>query len=126
MAPHVVVEDVSVRSIEQARDVYPTGLRERLAKFHADVDGAFWQWNDVWLSPAFRPFDIRPECRRITAPVLAIQGVDDAYGTLRQIDEIAPTAGPFERFVVEHCGHSPHKDQPALVTRRIADFLSRE
>lgn len=123
MAPHVIVEDVSVDSIAQARDAYGTGLRERLAKFHADVDIAFWQWNDAWLNPAFRAFDIRPECRGITAPVLAIQGVDDAYGTLRQIEEIAPTAGPFEMQVLENCGHSPHRDQPQAVTRRIAQFL---
>ncbi|TFZ00254.1 alpha/beta fold hydrolase [Ramlibacter humi] len=123
MAPHVIVEDVSVDSIAQARDAYGTGLRERLAKFHADVDVAFWQWNDAWLNPAFRDFDIRPECRRITAPVLAIQGVDDAYGTLRQIEEIAPTNGPFEMQVLERCGHSPHRDQPEAVTQRIAQFL---
>src|SRR5688572_1312003 len=82
MAPHVIVEDVSIRSIEQARVAYETGgLRERLQRFHDDVDGAFWQWNDAWLDPAFRDFDIRTECRRITAPVLAIQGTDDPYGT---------------------------------------------
>lgn len=126
MAPHVIVEDVSVRSIEQARDDYAGGrLRERLARYHADVDVAFWQWNDVWLSQAFRSFDIRPECRRITAPVLALQGVDDPYGTMRQVEEIAPTAGPFELHAVPACGHSPHRDQPAEVTARIVEFLSK-
>jgi pimeloyl-ACP methyl ester carboxylesterase len=125
MAPHVMVEDVSIRSIEQARDAYAgTGLRERLARFHADVDVAFWQWNDAWLDPAFRAFDIRPECRRIASPVLAIQGEDDVYGTLRQIEEIAPTAGPFEMQVVPQCGHSPHRDRPEAVTARIAQFLA--
>ena len=58
------------------------GLRERLRRYHADVDCAFWQWNDIWLDPAFRAFDIRAECRRIEAPVLAMQGDDDPYGTL--------------------------------------------
>ena len=125
MAPHVMVEDISIRSIEQARDAWQAGgLRDRLARFHADVDGAFWQWNDAWLNPAFRAFDIRAECRRIETPVLAIQGVDDAYGTLRQIEEIAPTAGPFEMQVLPECGHSPHRDQPEAVTRRIAEFLA--
>jgi pimeloyl-ACP methyl ester carboxylesterase len=125
MAPHVMVEDVSIRSIEQARDAWQAGgLRERLARFHADVDVAFWQWNDAWLNPDFRAFDIRAECRRISAPVLALQGVDDAYGTLRQIEEIAPTAGPFEMQVLQECGHSPHRDQPEAVTRRIAEFLA--
>ena len=125
MAPHVMVEDVSIRSIEEARDAWQAGgLRDRLARFHADVDGAFWQWNDAWLNPDFRAFDIRAECRRIATPVLAIQGIDDAYGTLRQIEEIAPTAGPFEMQVLPECGHSPHRDQPEAVTRRIAQFLA--
>jgi pimeloyl-ACP methyl ester carboxylesterase len=126
MAPHVIVEDVSVRSIEQARRAYEGGsLRERLARYHADVDCAFWQWNDIWLSEGFRAFDIRPECRRISAPVLALQGEDDPYGTLRQIEEIAPTAGPFSSVVLPACGHSPHKDQPAATTREIRRFLDR-
>jgi pimeloyl-ACP methyl ester carboxylesterase len=124
MAPHVIVEDVSVRSIEQARDAYLAGgLRERLARYHADVDVAFWQWNDIWLSAGFRSFDIRPDCSCIAAPVLALQGVDDPYGTLRQVEEIAPTAGRFELEAVPGCGHSPHRDQPERVTARIAAFL---
>lgn len=124
MAPHVIVEDVSVHSIAQARDAYETGdLRERLRRYHADVDGAFWQWNDIWLSEAFRAFDIRPECRLIRSPVLAIQGADDPYGTRRQIEEIAPTQGTFEQHLLPQCGHSPHRDQPEETTRLIASFL---
>lgn len=124
MAPHVIVEEVSIRSITEARTAFESGgLRERLARYHADVDGAFWQWNDVWLSQEFRGFDIRPDCRRIAAPVLAIQGEDDPYGTLRQVDEIAPTLGRFEREVLPRCGHSPHRDQPERTTDRIAGFL---
>jgi pimeloyl-ACP methyl ester carboxylesterase len=125
MAPHVIVEDVSVRSIGEARAAFEAGgLRERLGRYHADVDGAFWQWNDIWLSPGFRSFDIRPDCRRIAAPVLALQGVDDPYGTLRQVEEIAPTRGPFEQAVLQQCGHSPHKDQPEESRRRITEFLA--
>jgi pimeloyl-ACP methyl ester carboxylesterase len=125
MAPHVIVEDVSVRAIEQARDAYlGGGLRDRLTRYHADVDLAFWQWNDVWLSAGFRGFDIRPECRRIAAPVLAVQGLDDPYGTMRQVEEIAPTAGRFELEPVPACGHSPHRDQPEHVTARIVAFLA--
>ena len=123
MAPHVIVEDISVSSIEEARDAYEkTDLRSRLARYHDDVDVAFWQWNDIWLSPAFRGFDIRSDCRRIRAPLLAIQGEDDAYGTLRQIEEIAP-AGPIERAVLPKCGHSPHKDQPGLRKNLVVQFL---
>lgn len=125
MAPHVIVEDVSVSSIEQAREAYDkTDLRSRLARYHDDVDTAFWQWNDIWLDPAFRDFDIRSECRRIHAPVLAIQGADDVYGTLRQIEEIHP-AGPITREVLPHCGHSPHKDQPEAAMQLVARFLQK-
>ena len=125
MAPHVIVEDVSIASIEQARTAYESGnLRERLKKFHDDVDGAFWQWNDIWLDRAFRDFDIRLDCRQIVAPVLAIQGIDDPYGSLRQVEEIAPTSGPFRKEVLAACGHSPHRDQPALTMQLIAGFLA--
>ena len=124
MAPHVMVEEVSLRSIEASRDAYGSALRERLQPYHADVDVAFWQWNDIWLSPAFRAFDIRPECRRIAAPVLAIQGQDDAYGTMRQIEEIAPTQGRFVMEKLADCGHSPHKDQPDHTRQLVVDFLA--
>jgi len=125
MAPHVIVEDVSVRSIEQARDAYEKGeLRERLSRYHRDVDCAFWQWNDIWLSPGFRDFDIRAECRRITAPVLAIQGEDDPYGTLQQVRDIEPTLGIFATEILSRCGHSPHRDQPERTTQAIVRFLA--
>lgn len=123
MAPHVIVEPCSVSAIEAAREAYGAGLRGRLQRYHADVDVAFWQWNDVWLSDAFRDFDIRPECRRIEAPLLAIQGEDDPYGTLRQIEEIEPR-GPCARQVLANCGHSPHRDQPQRTQELVVDFLA--
>jgi pimeloyl-ACP methyl ester carboxylesterase len=124
MAPHVIVEDISVKSIEEAREAYGhTDLRTRLARYHDDVDTAFWQWNDIWLDPAFRGFDIRAECRRIQAPVLALQGEDDPYGTLRQVEEIVP-AGPVRREVITQCGHSPHKDQPQVTRQLVAQFIA--
>jgi pimeloyl-ACP methyl ester carboxylesterase len=125
MAPHVIVEDVSVVSIQQARHAFMQGdLRSRLARYHADVDGAFWQWNDVWLSDGFRPFDIRTDCRRMHAPLLALQGEDDPYGTLRQVREIGPTSGRFEWRAIPACGHSPHRDQPAAVEAALKPFLA--
>jgi pimeloyl-ACP methyl ester carboxylesterase len=124
MAPHVMVEDVSITSIEQARTAFETGdLRQRLSRYHTHVDSAFWQWNDVWLSPAFRSFDIRSDCRRITAPVLAIQGLDDPYGTMAQIEQIAPTQGRVELARLAACGHSPHRDQPEESLRLVSEFL---
>lgn len=124
LAPHVIVEDLSVRSIEQAREAYTQGdLRARLARHHDDVDCAFWQWNEVWLSPEFRGLDIREDCRRIRAPLLAIQGVDDPYGTMAQIHDLAAAAPQTRLLELEACGHSPHRDQPVAVTAAIADFL---
>jgi pimeloyl-ACP methyl ester carboxylesterase len=136
MAPHLFVEDVSLRSIEAARVAYETtDLRSKLARFHADVDCAFWQWNDVWLSEAFRSFDIVAECARITCPLLGIQGHDDVYGTMSQLDALGsdflrkkglqPNRILREQLLkIERCGHSPHKDQSALVKAAVAQFLS--
>lgn len=124
MAPHVMVEDISVQSIDEARAAYASGLRERLARYHDDVDVAFWQWNDVWLSPAFRDFDIREECRGITAPLLAIQGLDDQYGTLAQVHDLQRAVPHARLLELADCGHSPHRDQPAAVNAAIAGFLA--
>ncbi len=128
MAPHVLVEEVALQAIAQAKLAFETGglaskLRQGLARHHADVDGAFWQWNDVWLSPAFRSFDIRPDCQRITAPLLLIQGVDDEYGSMRQLDEIALAAPHAQQLRLTECGHSPQRDQPQLTVQAVADFL---
>jgi len=125
MAPHVMVEAISVQAITQARQAFTEGgLRQRLAQFHSDVDGAFWQWNEVWLSADFRRFDIRREIEAITAPLLAIQGEDDAYGTLAQIEEIAHHVPHTQLLKLPQCGHSPHKDQADLVNAAIARFVS--
>ena len=124
MAPHVIVEDMSVAAIELAKTAFEQGdLRQRLARFHADVDTAFWQWNDIWLSPAFHPFDIRQTCQAIVDPVLALQGRQDAYGTLQQINDIQ-TQGRIERVVIEDCGHTPHRDQPDRALALVVDFLA--
>ena len=123
MAPHLFVEDISLRSIEKAKQAFETGeLRKRLSRFHADVDCAFWQWNDVWLSQAFRSFDIQKECLNISAPVLALQGMDDVYGSLKHIEELF-TKGSVRREVLPACGHSPHRDQHDLSLQLVVDFL---
>ena len=125
MAPHVLVEDLAVKAITQAKTAFESdNLRERLVRHHADVDGAFWQWNDVWLSEAFSSFDIRPECRTVTAPLLLVQGVDDEYGTMRQLDEIALAAPHAQQLRLANCGHSPQRDQPDKTIEAMVDFLN--
>ena len=124
MAPHVLVEDIAVQAIAQATVAFESGgLRERLARHHADVDVAFWQWNDVWLSEGFRGFDIREDCRRISAPLLLVQGIDDEYGTMRQLDEIALAAPHAQQLRLAACGHSPQRDQAGETVEAIAGFL---
>ena len=123
MAPHLLVEDMTISAIAASKKAYVEGdLRQKLMKYHADVDCAFWQWNDVWLWQAFRSFDIREECQAITAPGLALQGADDAYGSLRHLDELH-TAGTVDRQVLPDCGHSPHKDQAQKSLELVVEFL---
>jgi pimeloyl-ACP methyl ester carboxylesterase len=127
MAPHVFIEDIALNAIAQALyEGDPAGLRQRLSRYHANVDNAFWQWNDVWLSPAFREFDIRTECQAISAPLLLVQGLGDEYGTLAQLDEIAKAVPHAQRLELPDCGHSPHRDQPEALTRAVVGFLAHE
>ncbi len=124
VAPHILVEDVSITSIEQAREAYAaTDLRARLARHHADPDSAFRGWNDVWLSPAFRAWNIEAELDTITCPVLAVQGEDDEYGTLEQIRGIARHVPHTELLVLPQCAHSPHRDQPETLSRAAGRFI---
>src|SRR5262245_11296003 len=125
-APHIFVEDLSVRSIERARDVYrTTDLRERLARHHADVDSAFWGWNDIWLDPAFRDWNIEALLRSIRCPLLAVQGYDDEYGTMAQIEHIPLGAPQAQLLKLAACGHSPHRDQPDALISAAVDFIAR-
>ena len=124
VAPHIRVEDVSIASIEQARKAYDTtDLRTRLGRYHADPDSAFRGWNDAWLSPSFRHWNIEEELVTIRCPVLAVQGEDDEYGTLAQIRGIAAKLPKARLLVIAKCGHSPHRDQPALLAQEAARFI---
>ncbi len=129
LAPHTMVEEMSVRSIEVARQAYvSTELRQRLARYHDDPDSAFWGWNRVWLSPEFKSWNIGPELHHITAPVLAIQGLDDEYGTLAHIRGIARALPSAQTQLLElpNCGHSPHRDQPAAVITAVVEWAQTE
>lgn len=113
-APHVFCEDLTVASIEQARTDYLEGdLRDRLARYHGEnVDCAFWGWNRAWLDPRFREWDLTEHLPGVVSPVLILQGTDDPFGTLAQVDAIdRGCAGPVRRVILERCGHSPHRDR---------------
>lgn len=126
LAPHILVEDISVASIAKAREAYlQTDLKQRLARYHDDADSAFWGWNDVWLSPAFRGWSIEEEIRAIRCPLLAVQGLDDEYGTLEQVRGIARRVPQAELLEIPQCGHSPHKDQPEAVIETVKGFVQR-
>ena len=125
LAPHVFVEDLSVSSIAAAKVTYQTtNLREKLARHHDDVDGMFWGWNDIWLNPAFRPWNIEEYLPRITSPILAIQGLEDEYGTMEQIRRIEGGAPRVEALGLADCRHSPHRDQPQRVLEAVNSWLS--
>lgn len=126
IAPHVFVEDISIASIEQARENFTkTDLRSRLGRYHADPDAAFYLWNDAWLSPDFRDWNIVASLSGIRCPVMAIQGRDDIYGTLAQIDAIEHSVtAPFEAVILDDCGHSPHREQPDATLAALHRFIT--
>jgi pimeloyl-ACP methyl ester carboxylesterase len=124
IAPHVFVEDVSVQSITQAKAAYEqTDLREKLSRYHADVDSAFYGWNDIWLDRAFRTWNIVNVLPAILCPLLAVQGHDDHYGTMAQIDTIAHQVPQAKLVRLDACGHSPHRDAPNALNAAIASFV---
>ena len=125
-APHVFVEDVSIASIERTTTDYESGgLRPRLARHHRDGDAAFRGWSDVWLDPDFRGWNLEEFLPRITCPTLIIQGENDEYGTLKQVQAVRrQLAGPVETLILPECGHSPHRDQPAAVLDAAARFVA--
>ena len=127
IAPHVFVEPETVKSISAIRDRFPESkMATRMAKYHTDPDATFYGWADVWLSPAFRSWNIEEYLPGVDCPTLLIQGDEDEYGTLAQLDTIeAGVSAPVERLVVEGAGHSPHLSHPKLVTDAVVEFSTR-
>jgi pimeloyl-ACP methyl ester carboxylesterase len=121
LAPHVVVEERTVAAIRRTRESYEDGgLRERMVRHHDDPDAAFWGWCGVWLDPTFRDWTLEAEAGDVTAPTLLIQGADDPYGTLDQIDRVqARVRGPVRRLVLPG-GHAPHAEHEDAVIRAVA------
>ncbi len=128
MAAHVFVETVSTVSIAKARVAYEeSDLRQKLARFHDDVDGAFYSWNCTWLLPDFiRGFNIEDDVTRIRCPITAIQGEQDEYGTAKQLDSIrARSGGRAEIVLIPQCRHSPHRDQKEATLAAIRRHVQR-
>jgi len=125
LAPHVFCEEISVEAIARAREAYLEGdLRDRLARHHRDVDGAFWGWNRAWLDPGFRAWNLEEFLPSIDVPVLVVQGEADPYGTLAQVDAIERgVRGPFTRRIFDRSGHAPQKDRPEETTAEVAAFV---
>lgn len=124
LAPHFIVEDISVKSIAEIKTAYETtNLKEKLARWHKDVDNAFHGWNDAWLDPAFRDWDISEYLAYIRVPVLIVQGADDQYGTIRQV-EIARDECycPVDVAAIAGAGHSPHREAPAVTLDAVTEF----
>ncbi len=125
-APHVFIETVCVERIARIAGEYDTTkLRERLARYHgSSTDSMFRTWTDVWLRPEFLRWNIEEYLPSIKSPVLVVQGEDDDYGTLAQVEAILTrVGGPAESLVLPRCGHSPHSDRPHEVLESVTRFL---
>ncbi|HZX32322.1 MAG TPA: alpha/beta hydrolase [Rhodocyclaceae bacterium] len=126
MAPHEFVEEETLAGIRAAREVWATtDMAKKLGRYHKDPERVFFDWNDTWLSSAFRDWNIEAFLPAIRCPVLALQGHEDEYATMRQIDVIADKVPGTELVKLRACGHSPHKDQPEAVLSALADFIQR-
>lgn len=130
MAPHVLVEPICFNAIEQASQIYKTtDLKDKLGKHHADVDSAFLGWSGAWLSDEFKDWNIEEYLPSIKCPILTIQGYEDEYGTMKQLDTIAnkaSNANIIETLRINNCRHSPHKDQPETVLTAINSFIKNK
>ncbi|HEY7903599.1 MAG TPA: alpha/beta fold hydrolase [Casimicrobiaceae bacterium] len=125
IAPHIKVEDVSIASIERARDAFAQGdLAARLARYHVDPESAFGGWCGAWLAPEFRRWSIEDMLRDVRCPVLAMQGERDEYGTLAQIEGIAQRVPASRMKVLADCGHSPQREKPEMLAAMIAAFIA--
>jgi pimeloyl-ACP methyl ester carboxylesterase len=123
-APHVFVEDITINAIAAAKQAYATtDLPQRLARHHASAEQVFRGWNDIWLHADFRAWRIEEYLPRIRCPVFAIQGYDDEYGTMAQLECIQRHLPATQLLKLTECRHSPHRDQPAAVTAASVDFI---
>lgn len=125
-APHVFVEDLSVASITEAKVTYlTTDLPRKLGRYHQHVDATFWGWNDIWLDPQFRSWNIEEYLPVIRCPILCIQGEEDEYGTIAQVKAIQARVPATEILMLPNCRHSPHRDQTDATLDCMAEFVAR-
>jgi len=125
VAPHVFVEDLGIRSITAIRKLYESSdLPKKLARYHDHVDETFRGWNDIWLDPDFRDWNIEEYLTAIACPTLVIQGENDEYGTLAQLRAIERRVPATQSLILPRCGHSPHRDQPSLTLAAISKFIA--
>src|SRR5580700_102690 len=127
IAPHFFIEDMGIAEIERANETFNAGtLREKLKRWHADVDCAFRSWSEPWLHPDFRKWDITEALGYIRVPILIVQGADDQYGTLRQVEVANEECFcPVESAVLAAARHSPHRDAPEATLEAVAGFINR-
>jgi len=120
----VFVEDITVSSIARARTQYlETDLPQRLGRYHANVDSLFWAWNDIWLDPVFRDWNIEPFLDSIRCPVLVIQGKQDEYGTAKQIEALQRRIPSVSAILLDNCKHAPHRDRYEATLSNVRQFL---
>ncbi len=125
LAPHLFVEPVTIASIADIAQRFPASdLPRRMAKYHRDPVATFQRWTQAWLDPAFREWNIEAEVAKVRCPVLAVQGLQDEYGTMLQVRRLAELASRARWVGIEACGHSPFIDQPDRVLAEVGEFLS--
>jgi len=125
LAPHVFVEEVSLAGIRELQRNYNSGdLKKKLARYHDDPDSTFQRWSEIWLNPDFRTWNIKNLLPKITSPVLAIQGIDDQYGTMQHLDSIATHVPNSQLLTLKNCRHSPHLDQSEAVIDASTQFIA--
>jgi pimeloyl-ACP methyl ester carboxylesterase len=126
IAPHFFTEDMGIAAIEEARSAYESGdLRQRLARWHRDVDNAFHGWNGAWLDPAFRQWDITEALGYIRVPMLIVQGENDQYGTVKQIETAERDCYcPVEVALLPGARHSPQRDAPDATLQAVSEFVT--
>lgn len=127
MAPHFFTEEMGLKEIAQAKIAFETGdMRERMAKYHQDAEHTFRGWNDAWLDPAFKTWDVADAIDHIRIPMLAIQGREDQYGTLAQIEEMESRSyAPVNVEIIDKCRHAPFVDQEDKTLSAIASFCEQ-